>query len=91
MEVTDYLDMTTLDPLKVEIAGLLGDQMGDTFDQLCREVLTAGSTAQYASSATSTATVAAGMILTGDEIKEAVRTLQTNNAKPINEIVNPSD
>ena len=91
VEVTDYLDMTTLDPLKVEIAGLLGDQMGDTFDILCRAVITAGSTVQYASTATSTATVAAGMILTGDEIKEAVRTLQTNNAKPITEIVNPSD
>ncbi len=91
VEATDYLDMTTLDPYKVEIAGLLGDQMGDTFDQLTRDVITAGSTVQYASTATSRVTVAAGMLLTGDEIREAVRTLQGQNAKPITEIVNPSD
>ena len=91
VEVTDYLDMTTLDPLKTEIAELLGDNMGDTLDQITRDVIIAGDTVQYASTATSRATVAAGMILTGDEIREAVRTMQGNNAKVITEMVNPSD
>lgn len=31
------------------------------------------------------------MILNGDEIREAVRTLRGNNTKPFTEIVNPSD
>src|SRR3990167_1806540 len=88
---TDYLDITTIDPLKTEMAELLGDQMGDTLDQLCKDVLVAGTTAQYASTSTTTGTVAAGMILTGDEIREAVRTLQTNNAKPVTQMINPSD
>ena len=88
---TDYLDMTTIDPLKTELAEILGDQMGDTLDQLVRDVIVAGTTIQYASTATTRLTVAAGMILTGDEIREAVRTLQGNNAKPITQIVNVSD
>lgn len=88
---TDYLDLTTIDPLKTELAEILGDQMGDTLDKLTRDVIQAGTTIQYASTATSTVTVAAGMILTGDEIREAVRTLQGNNAKPITQMINPSD
>lgn len=91
VEITDYLDMTTLDPLKVEIASLLGDQMGDTIDQLVRDVIVAGSTIQYASTATSRVTVAAGMILTGAEVREAVRTLLGNNAKKVTEMVKPTD
>lgn len=88
---TDYLDMTTIDPLKTEMAELLGDQMGDTLDKLCRDVIQAGTTAQYASTATSTGTVAAGMILTGDEVREAVRTLKGSNAKPVTQMIKPSD
>src|SRR5882724_10183823 len=51
---TDYLDMTTIDPLKTEMAEILGDEMGDTLDQLTRAVLVAGTTIQYASTAVST-------------------------------------
>ena len=89
--LTDYLDMTTIDPYKTELAEVLGDEMGDTLDQICKGVLVAGTTIQYASTSTSAATVASGMILTGDEVRKAVRTLQGNNAKPITEIIDPSD
>lgn len=83
--------MTTIDPYKTELAEVLGDEMGDTLDQICRNVLIAGTTIQYASTSTSTATVASGMIMTGDEVRKAVRTLQGNNAKPLTEIIDPSD
>lgn len=87
---TDFLDMTVIEGLKTELAQILGDQMGDTIDQLCRDVLAAGSSIQYASTATSRATVVAGMILTGDEVRESVRTLQGNNAKPVTRMVKAS-
>lgn len=88
--LTDFLQFTTLDPILTETADLLGQQAGNSLDQIARDVLIAGSTVQYASSASSTNTVAAGMTLTAAEVREAVRTLQGNDAKKITRMVNPS-
>ena len=88
---TDFLDMTVIENMKTEMAQILGDQMGDTIDQLTRDVLAAGTTVQYASTATTRATVLAGMILNGDEVREAERTLQGNNAKTITSQIDASD
>lgn len=87
---TDFLDMTVIENMKTELAEILGDQMGDTIDRLVRTVLEAGTTVQYASTATTTATVAAGMVMNGDEAREAVRTMTGNNAKHIARMINPS-
>lgn len=88
--MTDKLQFETLDPLLVETSAILGDQAGDTLDQLARDVIAAGSTVQYASTATQRTEVAAGMTLNGSEVREMVRTLTTNNAKPIKSQVDPS-
>ena len=73
-----------------ETADMLGQQAGNSLDQIARDVLVAGSTVQYASSATTTNTVTASMTLTRAEVREAVRTLQNNDAKKITRMVNPS-
>lgn len=88
--LTDVLQITTLDPVLTETADVLGQQGGNSIDQVCRDVMLNGTTIQYASSATSTATVSASMLLTKSEIKEAVRTLQGNNAQKMTRMVNPS-
>lgn len=88
---TDFLDMTVIEPLKTELAKILGDEMGDTIDQLTRNVLVAGTTVQLVGGVATRATIAAGQILTGDEIRKAVRTLQGNNAKPITSQIDPTD
>lgn len=88
--ITDVLEFSTLDPILTEMADKLGQQAANSLDQLCRNVLVAGASEQYASSATTTDTVTASMTLTRDEIREAVRTLQGNNARKITRIVNPS-
>jgi len=88
--LTDFLQFTTLDPILTETADLLGQQAGNSLDQICRAIVIAGTTIQYASSASSVNTVSAAMTLTRDEIREAVRTLQGNDAKKITRIVNPS-
>lgn len=89
--LTDVLMFSTLDPILTETADLLGQQAGNSLDQITRDVLHAGASHQYASSATSTNTVTSSMTLTRDEIREAVRTLQGNDAKKVTRMVNPSN
>ena len=86
----DVVQMETYDPILTETAELLGEQAGDSIDQLCRTVLAAGTTIQYASTATADSEITASMKLDRKEIKEAVRTLRGNNAKPITSMIDPS-
>jgi len=89
--LTRKLLYTTSDPLLREVNDLLGQNAGNTLDQLNRDEIATVTTKQYASTATSTDTVTSAMKLTRDEIKEAVRTLKNNNAMKITEMVDPSD
>ena len=88
--LTDTLVLTTLDPVLSETAGLLSTQYGDTIDQLCRNILAAGTTIQYASSAAARTDITSAMKITKAEIQEAVRTLKGNNAKRITSQVSAS-
>ena len=88
--LTDFLQMTTLDPLLTETADLLGQQAGNSLDQIARDVIVAGSTVQYASTAAARTDITASMKLTRQEIREAVRTLQSNDAAKITRMVNAS-
>lgn len=88
--LTDVVLMETFDPILTETAEILGEQAGDSLDQLCRAVLVAGASAQYASTATTVNTVSAAMKLDRAEVKEAVRTLKGNNARPVTSMINPS-
>lgn len=88
--LSDKLQFSTLDPLLSETSKVLGQQGGNSLDQICRDVMVAGTTVQYASTATSRLTVAAGMTLTRQEVREAVRTLQSNDAMKLTSMVTPS-
>ncbi len=89
--LTDKLLFTTSDPVLKEASSVLAQQAGNTLDQLTRDVLLAGTTIQYASTATARVEVAAAMKISRAEIKEAVRTLKNNNAEKITEMIDPSD
>ena len=89
--ITDIVDMESYDPVLTEAAEVLGEQAGDTLDQLCRDILAAGTTIQYASTAAATDEITAAMVLTRAEVKEAVRTLRSNNAKPVTSMIDPSN
>lgn len=89
--LTRKLQYTTLDPLLTEVNDILGQNGGNTLDQLGREELATITTIQYASTATSTATVSSAMKLTKDEAMEAVRTLKNNNALKLTTMVNHDD
>lgn len=96
LQYGDYITLTdkvltqTYDPILTETAEILGDQAGDSLDQLARDVIVAGTTIQYASSATANNEISAAMKLTRDEVKQAVRTLRGNNAKPVTSMIDPS-
>lgn len=86
--LTDWVQLTTLDPILTETADLLGQQAGNSLDQIARDVMVAGTTVQYASTATGRTTVAASMKITRAEIREAVRTLQNNDASKVSKMIN---
>lgn len=87
--ITDVLDYESEDPILMETAEILGDQMGDTIDQLTRDVLAAGTSVSYAGSGNAArADVAAGDNITDTNIKKAVRTLKNNKAKKISRMIN---
>lgn len=88
--LTDELETETEDPIIMEVNDILGQQAGNTFDQLCRDVLVTGSNIQYASSATTRLTVTSTMKLTAAEIREAVRTLKNQNARKITSMIGPN-
>lgn len=89
--LTDKLLFTTLDPVLTETSEILGDQAGDTFDQLTRDVIVAGTTVQYAGAAVSRVTVDATMKLTAAEVRESVRTLQIAKAKTVLRQIDPEN
>lgn len=89
--LTDFLQFTTLDPILTETADLLGQQAGNTLDQIARDVMVAGTTVQYASTATQRTDITSSMKINRDEIRQAVRTLQGNDARKITRMVNSTD
>lgn len=87
--ITDVLDYESEDPILMETAEILGDQMGDTIDQLTRDVLAAGTSVSYAGTGNvARADVAAGDNITDVLIKKSVRTLKNNKAKKISRMIN---
>lgn len=88
--LSDFLRATSLENIVAETQDLLTDQMGQTLSRLCRTVLVAGDNVQYASTATQRSEIAAGMILTSEELAEAVLTLKNGDAKEITRPVNPT-
>ena len=82
VEITDELNFYMLDNMHRETALLLGDQAALSLDTICRDALCAGMNVQYAGSAASRSALTASDKLTPAAIKQAVRTLKRNNAKP---------
>lgn len=88
--LTDKVQYETIDPVLTETADILGEQVGDSLDQICRDIVLAGTTVQYASTALQRSDITAAMTMTRAEVKEAVRTLKRNNAKPMTSMIDAS-
>lgn len=84
--LTDKLLMETQDPILTETSEILGDQAADSFDQITRDVLVAGTSVFYANGVAGRANVAANVSAT--DYRKIARALRKNNAKKITRIVN---
>jgi N4-gp56 family major capsid protein len=82
-KVTDFLDLTGLDPIITETAQMFGDHAGLSMDQVVRDIVAAGTNVQYASTATSRVTVAAGMKISATDIIKMRKIMVKNNVKQI--------
>lgn len=83
VKYTDVVSTTTFDPLLEEASDLLGEQAGETIDELIRDVLVNGTNVIYANGGTSDAAIAATDILSVALIREAVLMLELGRAKKI--------
>jgi len=81
--ITDQLDMVGIDPVLTETSELLGEQAAESVDTVIRDIVCAGTNVQYAGGAAGRSALTAESIITGDDIRKAVRTLKRNNAKPL--------
>lgn len=88
--LTDVIDYESVDPVYMEAGEVLGDQAGDTLDQLTRDILNAGTSVTYGGNATATSEVATGDPITNTLVNAAVLTLKNNNAKRMKRMVDPS-
>jgi len=83
---TDLVSTTTFDPILTETTAVLGEQAGETLDELHRAVLNSGTTVMFSSTASASAqraNISMGDIISILELRKAVRTLVTNRAKKI--------
>jgi N4-gp56 family major capsid protein len=79
---TKKLNLTSFNDVDAALADIIAYNAADSLDQVVASVLTGGANVIYASSATSTNTVAAGMTISTADIREAVVQLRTNKAVP---------
>lgn len=79
---TKKLNLTSFNDVDAALADIIAYNAADSLDSVVAGVLTGGSNVIYASSATSTNTITAGMTLTTADIREAVVQLRTNKAVP---------
>lgn len=83
LQITDMVDLTSIDPILTETAAMLGESAGNSLDQVIRDVIVAGTTVQYAGGVAGRSSVASTNTLSVTEIRKAKRTLANNNARPV--------
>ncbi len=79
---SEVLELQSLDPWILNESEVYGEHMGLSIDTIIRNVVVAGTTVQFASTAGSRGQVGSGMNLTFAEIREAVATLRGADARP---------
>jgi N4-gp56 family major capsid protein len=82
-KVSDFLDLTGLDPVVTETAQMFGDHAGLSMDIVVRDIVAAGTNVLYAASRASRATVAAGDKITAADIIKMRTIMKKNNVKQI--------
>lgn len=82
-KITDFLDLTGLDPVITETSQMFGDHAGLSMDVIVRDIVSAGTNVRYANSKTARNLVAAGDKITAADIIKIRTTLVRNNVKQV--------
>jgi len=78
--LSDMIQLTAIDNHVLQATKLCASQAGRTLDTITREVLAAGTNVQYSGGKTSRTDLTATDVLTVDDVKKAVRFLETQDA-----------
>jgi N4-gp56 family major capsid protein len=84
VHITDVVDLTVEDKVLTEAAELLGEQFGETIDELTRDILSACASATEAAAGGNAKTPTE---ITSVDIKKIVRTMLGNKAKMITRVI----
>ena len=79
---TKKLNLTSFNDVDAALADIIAYNAADSIDSVVASVLTAGSNAIYAGTATNTAGIKADQLITVSDIRQAVTELRTNKALP---------
>lgn len=80
IKVSKLLSTTSIDREGEEKVALMGQNMGETLDEIARDALYSGATVQLAGGKSALSNIAASDVFNAAEIKKAVRTLEINKA-----------
>lgn len=81
VKISRFLSLTSIDANNEEKIEVVGQNMGETIDELTRNELATGATAQLANGRAALTDVVITDVMTVAEIRKAVRTLKKNKAK----------
>jgi N4-gp56 family major capsid protein len=79
---TRKLELLSLSDVDPAIADIIAYNMADSLDDIAQQALVNGTNVIYSGTATSTATITAGMTITSANLRKAVAKLRTNKAVP---------
>ena len=79
---TKKLNLTSFNDVDAALADIIAYNAADSIDSVVASVLTSGSNAIYAGTATNTAGITATQLITVSDIRQAVTELRTNKALP---------
>lgn len=82
-KISDFLDLTGLDPIVTETSQMFGDHAGLSMDVIVRDIAAAGTNVKYANNKASRITVAAADKITATDIIKLRTIMVKNNVKQI--------
>lgn len=91
---SDMLEWTSRDEVLNDAADVLGEQGGESIDQVCRDVVVAGTAvfcAEDSVGATGTTRLNVDGLINSVLLDKVIRALQLANAKPFTKLIKPSD
>lgn len=81
VKISRFLALSSIDPNNEEKIEVIGQNMGETIDELTRNELATGGTAQLPGTRTALTDVTTADVMNISEVRKAVRTLKKNKAK----------